>query len=38
MIAAELLADTLAGKHRHELELFSLTRTTKPSPAPAIQA
>ncbi len=37
MIAAELLADTLAGKYRPELELFSLTRTTKPSPASAAQ-
>ncbi|WP_019912334.1 NAD(P)/FAD-dependent oxidoreductase [Paenibacillus sp. HW567] len=34
MIAAELLADTLAGKYRPELELFSLTRTSKPSPSP----
>ncbi|WP_151735311.1 NAD(P)/FAD-dependent oxidoreductase [Paenibacillus tengchongensis] len=32
MIAAELLGDTLAGKTRPELELFSLTRTSKPSP------
>ncbi|OKQ00199.1 FAD-binding oxidoreductase [Paenibacillus sp. P46E] len=32
MIAAELLSDTLAGTARPELELFSLTRTTKPSP------
>ncbi|ASA20008.1 NAD(P)/FAD-dependent oxidoreductase [Paenibacillus donghaensis] len=32
MIAAELLADTLAGIHRPELELFSLTRTAKPNP------
>lgn len=38
MIAAELLADTLAGKVRPELELFSLTRTAKPSPFPAVQA
>ncbi|AIQ57290.1 NAD(P)/FAD-dependent oxidoreductase [Paenibacillus borealis] len=38
MIAAELLADTLAGKQRPELELFSLTRTAKPAPSPAIQA
>lgn len=38
MIAAELLSDTLAGKVRPELELFSLTRTAKPSPSPAIQA
>ncbi|WNS46579.1 FAD-dependent oxidoreductase [Paenibacillus sp. MMS20-IR301] len=37
MIAAELLSDTLAGRHRPELELFSLTRTAKPSPSPAIQ-
>lgn len=33
MIAAELLADTIAGTQRPELELFSLTRTSKPSPA-----
>ncbi|WP_379133171.1 NAD(P)/FAD-dependent oxidoreductase [Paenibacillus sp. sgz500958] len=33
MIAAELLADTLAGRHRPELDLFSLTRSSKPSPA-----
>ncbi len=32
MIAAELLADTLAGISRPELELFSLTRTSRPSP------
>ena len=32
MIAADLLTDTLAGKHRPELDLFSLTRSTKPSP------
>lgn len=32
MIAAELLTDTIAGKQRHELDLFSLTRSTKPSP------
>lgn len=32
MIAAELLTDTLAGKHRPELDLFSLTRSSKPSP------
>jgi len=32
MIAAELLGDTLAGINRPELELFSLTRSTKPSP------
>ncbi|MFD1773281.1 NAD(P)/FAD-dependent oxidoreductase [Paenibacillus rhizophilus] len=32
MIAADLLADKLAGKSRPELELFSLTRSTKPSP------
>lgn len=38
MIAAELLSDTLAGKVRPELELFSLTRTAKPTPSPAIQA
>lgn len=33
MIAAELLTDTIAGKQRPELELFSLTRTAKPSPS-----
>lgn len=33
MIAAELLTDTIAGKHRPELDLFSLTRSTKPSPS-----
>jgi glycine/D-amino acid oxidase-like deaminating enzyme len=33
MIAAELLADTIAGKHRPELDLFSLTRSAKPSPS-----
>lgn len=33
MIAAELLSDTLAGITRPELELFSLTRSSKPSPA-----
>lgn len=33
MIAAELLTDTIAGKDRPELELFSLTRTSKPAPA-----
>ena len=32
MIAAELLTDTIAGKDRPELELFSLTRTSKPTP------
>ncbi|AIQ51669.1 NAD(P)/FAD-dependent oxidoreductase [Paenibacillus sp. FSL R7-0331] len=37
MIAADLLADTLAGRSRPELELFSLTRSAKPSPAPAVQ-
>ena len=37
MIAAELLADTLAGRQRPELELFSLTRTARPVPSPAIQ-
>ncbi|MFF2017240.1 NAD(P)/FAD-dependent oxidoreductase [Paenibacillus sp. NPDC058177] len=31
-IAAELLTDTLGGKHRPELELFSLTRSSRPSP------
>ncbi|MCL6602628.1 MAG: FAD-binding oxidoreductase [Paenibacillus sp.] len=30
MIAADLLTDTLAGKHRPELDLFSLTRSAKP--------
>jgi glycine/D-amino acid oxidase-like deaminating enzyme len=35
-IAAELLTDTLAGKHRPELELFSLTRSAKPSPHDAL--
>lgn len=34
-IAAHLLTDTLAGKYRPELELFSLTRSTKPSPPKA---
>lgn len=38
MIAAELLADTIAGNYRPDLELFSLTRTTKPSPAPAVHS
>ncbi len=38
MIAADLLADTLAGRTRPELELFSLTRSAKPSPAPAVEA
>ncbi|WP_046225446.1 NAD(P)/FAD-dependent oxidoreductase [Paenibacillus dauci] len=32
-IAAMLLADELVGIHRPELELFSLTRTSKPSPS-----
>lgn len=32
MIAAELLTDTIAGKQRPELDLFSLTRTSKPTP------
>lgn len=32
-IAAQLLADTISGIHRQELDLFDLTRTTKPSPA-----
>ncbi|NQX48207.1 FAD-binding oxidoreductase [Paenibacillus tritici] len=36
MIAAELLADTLAGKIRPELDLFSLTRPAKPAPSPAV--
>lgn len=30
MIAAELLTDTIGGKHRPELDLFSLTRSAKP--------
>ncbi|WP_342565165.1 FAD-dependent oxidoreductase [Paenibacillus sp. FSL R7-0345] len=38
MIAAELLADTLAGRNRPELELFSLSRSAKPVPAPAVEA
>lgn len=38
LIAAELLADTLAGRHRPELELFSLTRSSKPVPEPAVEA
>lgn len=33
MIAAELLTDTIVGKHRPELDLFSLTRSAKPSPS-----
>jgi glycine/D-amino acid oxidase-like deaminating enzyme len=33
MIAAELLTDTIAGKYRPELDLFSLTRSAKPSPS-----
>jgi glycine/D-amino acid oxidase-like deaminating enzyme len=37
MIAAELVTDCLMGKERPELELFSLTRTAKPSPSPAVQ-
>ncbi|MCP3776950.1 FAD-binding oxidoreductase [Paenibacillus sp. MZ03-122A] len=32
MMAAQLLADELTGTHRPEMELYSLTRTTKPSP------
>ncbi|MDQ0494447.1 NAD(P)/FAD-dependent oxidoreductase [Paenibacillus brasilensis] len=32
MIAAQLLADELTGTHRPEMELFSLTRTTRPAP------
>jgi glycine/D-amino acid oxidase-like deaminating enzyme len=32
MIAAELITDTLSGKPRPEMEMFSLTRSTKPSP------
>lgn len=38
MIAAELVTDSLMGNQRPELELFSLTRTAKPSPFPAVQA
>ncbi|SET87224.1 FAD-binding oxidoreductase [Paenibacillus sp. NFR01] len=33
MIASELIADTLEGGIRPELELFSLTRSAKPAPA-----
>ncbi|WP_248547676.1 NAD(P)/FAD-dependent oxidoreductase [Paenibacillus odorifer] len=36
MIAAELLTDTIAGKHRPELDLFSLTRSAKPSPSKSL--
>ena len=32
MIAASLLADVITGSHNEDMELFSLTRTTKPSP------
>ncbi|WP_226001193.1 NAD(P)/FAD-dependent oxidoreductase [Paenibacillus sp. BJ-4] len=32
MMGAQLLADELTGTHRPEMELFSLTRTTRPSP------
>ncbi len=32
MIAADLLSDVLCGKTRPELEIFSLERTSKPSP------
>ena len=32
MIGAELLADTLTGTKRPEMELFSLTRSSKPAP------
>lgn len=32
MVAGDLLADVLSGKPRPEMELFSLTRTNKPSP------
>ncbi|MFB8373091.1 NAD(P)/FAD-dependent oxidoreductase [Paenibacillus taichungensis] len=32
MIAASLLTDTITGKENKDLELFSLTRTSKPSP------
>ncbi|AJS59676.1 NAD(P)/FAD-dependent oxidoreductase [Paenibacillus sp. IHBB 10380] len=32
MIAADLLADVISGNPRPEMELFSLTRTTKPLP------
>lgn len=38
MIGAELLSDTLAGRVRPELELFSLTRPAKPSPSSPMQA
>lgn len=31
-MAAQLLADELTGTHRPEMELYSLNRTTKPSP------
>lgn len=36
MIAAELLGNILTGKDRSELEMFSLTRTNKPSPSASI--
>lgn len=32
MIAASLIADVITGSHNEDMELFSLTRTTKPSP------
>lgn len=32
MIAASILTDVITGGHNEDLELFSLTRTTKPSP------
>ncbi|MEK4434825.1 NAD(P)/FAD-dependent oxidoreductase [Paenibacillus sp. FSL K6-2862] len=32
MIAASILADVITGSHNEDMELFSLTRTTKPSP------
>ncbi|GAB6988362.1 NAD(P)/FAD-dependent oxidoreductase [Paenibacillus pini] len=32
MMAAQLLADEVTGTHRPEMEMFSLTRTSKPSP------
>lgn len=32
MIGASILADVITGSHNEDMELFSLTRTTKPSP------
>ncbi|MGG4127480.1 FAD-dependent oxidoreductase [Paenibacillus illinoisensis] len=32
MIAASILTDVITGSHNEDMELFSLTRTTKPSP------